>query len=216
MSDAKPVKYESPSRGELEDVLAKYGQHFTPKIRQKMEEAIATLDHTDPKDVIARLPPPVLAFYQHTLVRTTALTPLIVKAHEAGCYVESILLSHGLIQFALRGLYVLAWQRAVLPTALSEAELVPYYKRGSKQGDVFPLIAVLEKNELIFDFHAAHLRDVNSLRNKAAHGIIFGELAPADLEPSSAKAYSAAAGALDRLRIWLNNPRPLRKLPGKP
>ena len=95
--------------------------------------------------------------------------------------IESIILSHGLIQFTLRGLYISAWQRGVLPVALSESHLRPYYKQGSKEGDVFRLIGALEENGLIFDFHANHLRSVNRLRNKAAHGIIFGEIEPSAL-----------------------------------
>jgi hypothetical protein len=213
MSQANDPKYESPSKKELEETLAKYGKLLPPEIRGQLEQAIATLDHTDPKQIVQLLPQSVLAFYQHTLARTGALAPLIVKAHYAGCYIESIILSHGLIQFALRSLYVLAWQRMVLPTPLTEGQLAPYYKQGLKKGDVFQLIAVLEENGLIFDFHANHLRDVNQIRNKAAHGIIFGEIDPPALEQSSDKARHASLGALERVRTWFNNPRPLQKLP---
>lgn len=213
MADQEPVKYQSPSKKELEDILAKHRQHLSPKVLKHVEEALAGLDHTDPREVVKLLPAPVLAFYQHSLVRALALTPLIAKAHAAGCYIESIILSHGLVQFALRGLYVLAWQRSVLPTALSEHLLVPYYKQGGGLGDVFRLIKALEDNGVIFDFHAEHLRSVNQLRNRAAHSVIFGEIEPGTLHESSAKAQHAALGALDTLKAWFNNPRPLRDPP---
>jgi hypothetical protein len=215
MNEGKQPKYESPSKRELEEILAKHGQYLSSAIRKHVEDAIAGLDHTDPAEVLKLLPAPVLAFYQHTLARGVALTPLIAKAHEAGCYIESIILSHGLIQFALRGLYVLAWQRTVLPRALTETELAPYYKQNSRQGAVFALVGVLEENGIIFDFHAAHLRSVNERRNSAAHGVIFGEIEPIALKESSEKAQHAAVGALETLRTWFNNPRPLRKAPAK-
>ena len=212
MNESGPPKYESPAKKELEQTLAKYGQYLSPELRAHVEQAIASVDPTDLKDVTKVLPPAVMTFYQHTLTRGVALAPLIVKAHQAGCYIESIILSHGLIQFALRGLYILAWQRAVLPVPLSETQLAPYYKQGSKQGDVFRLIKVLEDNGVIFDFHANHLRSVNEIRNRAAHGVIFGEIEPQALEPSSDKAHHASLGALDTLRTWFNNPRPLQKV----
>jgi hypothetical protein len=118
-----------------------------------------------------------------------------------------------LIQFALRGLYVLAWQRTVLPRALQESELAPYYKQGSRRGDVFALVRTLEENGVLFDFHAAHLRSVNDARNSAAHGVIFGEIELDALKGSSEKAQHAALGALETLRTWFNNPRPLQKAP---
>jgi hypothetical protein len=211
--DPDQPKYESPSKKELQGLLAKHGQHLSPTLRKHVEDAIAGLDHTNPADVVKLLPAPVLAFYQHTLARGVALTPLIARAHEAGCYIEAIILSHGLIQFALRGLYVLAWQRTVLPRGLTELELSPYYKQGSRGGDVFSLIRVLAEDEVIFDFHAAHLRSVNDARNSAAHGVIFGEIEPAELRESSKKAQHAAVGALDTLRTWFNNPRALKKVP---
>jgi hypothetical protein len=165
--------------------------------------------------VVGRLPETALAFYQHTLARSIALAPLIAKAHQAGCHVEAITLSHGLIQFALRGLYVLAWQRAVLPRALTESELAPYYTQGSRRGDVLSLIRTLEENGVLFDFHAAHLRNVNEVRNRAAHGVIFGEIAPASLNEQSEKAQHAALGALETLRVWFNNPRALKEMIGR-
>lgn len=79
---------------------------------------------------------------------------------------------------------------------------------------MFPLIEVLEKNELIVDFHARHLRSVNELRNRAAHGVIFGEIEHAALSEASDKAQHAALGALQRFQAWFNNPQPLKHVPG--
>jgi hypothetical protein len=207
-------KYQSPSKKVLEDLLAKHRQHLSPEICRHVQTAITGLDHTDPREVVKLLPAPVLAFYQHTVTRSFVLTPLIAKAHAAGCYIESIVLSHGLIQFALRALYVLAWQRSVLPSQLSENSLAPYYKQnGGGKGDVFRLIETLENNEVIQDFHAAHLRNVNQIRNKAAHGVIFGEIEPQGLLDASATSQHAALGAVETLKAWFNNPRPLRTPP---
>jgi hypothetical protein len=216
MADDKRPTYESPVKRQIEQGLATMGKFASPRLRALVEEAVANIDHTDPKRIVELLPPEVLAFYRYTVVRAVALTPLIKHAHESGCYIESIILSHGLIQFALRGLYVLAWQRAVLPRSLSTEELKPYYRQRSREGDVFPLIEALEKNELIFDFDAEHLKSVNELRNKAAHGVIFGEIEHSALSQASDKAQYAALGALERFQAWFNNAQPLKHVPDAP
>ena len=214
MGDEEQPEYESPVKRQIEEGLAKMGKFASPRLRALVEEALAKIDRTDPKRVVELLPPEVLAFYRHTVIRAVALTPLIKHAHDSGCYIESIVLSHGLIQFALRGLYVLAWQRAVLPQPLSAADLAPYYQQRSRQGDVFPLVEVLEKNELIFEFQAKHLKSVNEMRNKAAHGVIFGEVEHLGLAEASEKAQHSALGTLERFQAWFNNPQPLKQVAG--
>jgi hypothetical protein len=209
------AKYESPAKKQLEDALAKMGQFASPKIRRIVGEAIANLDHTNPQEVRELLPPEALAFYQHTTIRAATLVPLIKQAHDSRCFIESIILSHGVVQFALRGLYVMAWQRAVMPTRLTPEQLAPYYKQRSRQGDVYPLIEVLERNGLLQgEHHANHLRMVNDSRNRAAHGVIFGQLVHSELEESSGKCQWAALGALETLKAWFNNARPLKLVPG--
>jgi hypothetical protein len=210
MTNAEKPKYQSPSKKIIEDALAKAGPALSPELRTKIEAAIASIDHTDPQEFIRLLPPSVIDFYRFAVLRAMELAPLIKAAFDSGCFIESIILSHGLIQFALRGLYVLAWQRAKLPTPLSADELAPYYKQGSRQGDVFHLIGTLGKHGLIDDSHANHLRNVNTLRNRAAHGVIFGEMSHSDLGPGAEKAQYAALGALERLQAWFNNPQPLQ------
>lgn len=206
--------YESPVKKQLQEALAKMGTFASPAIRKTVEDAIANLDHTNPERVRELLPPDVLTFYQHTVVRAATLVPLIKHSHDAGCFIESILLDHGLVQFSLRGIYVMAWQRAVMPAPLTSAQLKPYYKQRSPQGNVFPLIAALDANGLLQgEKHADHLRMVNDVRNKAAHGVIFGEIVHADLAESSRKCQWAALGALETLKAWFNNPRPLKVLP---
>jgi hypothetical protein len=213
MTDEAPT-YESPVKRQLEQALAKLGTHASPEVRKSLEDALARLDHTDPIKVRELLPKNTLTFYQHTLIRGMSLVPLIKHSHDSGCFIESIILDHGLIQFALRGLYVLAWQRAVMPTSLTTDQLAPFYKQRSRQGDVYPLIDALERNKLLVgEHHANHLRMANDTRNKAAHGVIFGELAAADLAESSRKCQWAALGALEMLKNWFNNPRPLAVLP---
>lgn len=205
------MPYESPMKKKLEDALAKMGRFATPEVRKTMENAIAGLDHTDPKKVREKLPAEVLQFYQETAIRAHRLTPLVMHANREGCYIEAIILAHGLIQLSLRGLYVLSWQRATIPAPLISKQLAPFYKQKSKKGDVFTLIQVLEDNGLIPDIQADFLREINTKRNKAAHGVIFGEIAPDELEEFSKKAQKAALGALSRLRGWFESPVPLKK-----
>jgi hypothetical protein len=210
---ADDAGYVSPSKKQLEDALAKMGRFASPRLRETVENAIANLDHTDPAKVRELLPPDVHAFYQHTTVRAATLTPLIKQAHDAGCFIEAIILSHGMIQFALRGLYVMAWQRAVMPRPLTPDELAPYYQQGDSRGDVHALIDTLEQNGLIErEPHGNHLRSVNRRRNQAAHGVIFGEIAHADLLEHSRKCQWAAVGALKTFQAWFNNARPLKNL----
>jgi hypothetical protein len=206
--------HESPAKKQLEEGLAKMGKFASPVIQKVVADALANLDHTNPQKVRDLLPPETHAFYLQTSQRCATLMPLIKRAHENGCFIESIVLAHGLIQFSLRGLYVMAWQRAVMPTPLTIEQLAPYYKQRHRKGDVHPLIETLENNGLLHrDPHGNHLRSVNDIRNKAAHGIIFGEIVHADLAESSRKCQWAAVGMLDTFRAWFNNPRPLKTLP---
>jgi hypothetical protein len=207
------MKHESPFKKQLEDSLVQMGEFATPEIRKIAEDAIAKLDHTHPGEVTSLLPPDTLAFYQHTTERAGALIPLGQRAHDAGCFIEAIILQHGLIQFALRGVFILAWQRALMPNPLSVEQLAPFYKHRSKAGDVHHLVEKLEENGLLQDYFAERLRLVNGLRNKAAHGVIFGEIVEADLAEGSRTCQWAALGALERLNGWFGNPQPLRILP---
>ena len=205
--------YESPLKRQLEDNLAKMGRFAPPRTRQLIEEAISKIDHTDPKAVIGALPAEAAAFYRLAVQRGVALVPMIKHAHESQCDIETIILSHGLIQFSLRGLYVLAWQRAVLPRELTASELAPFYKHKSREGDVFPLIEGLLKNQLIYEGQAARLKEVNALRNQAAHGVIFGEIESGALAQGAAMAQHAALATLERFNGWLTNPQPLIHIP---
>ena len=174
-----------------------------------MKDAIAGLDHTDPETVREKLPIEVLEFYQQTIIRAHALVPMVKHANEARCYIEAIVLAHGLIQLSLRSLYVLAWQRAVLPEGLTTKELAPFFKQKSRKGDVFHLVNNLEKNGLIPDIQADFLREINTKRNKAAHGVVFGQIGHDELQGFPEKAQHAALGALKRLKGWFDSPVPL-------
>jgi hypothetical protein len=219
VSQAKPMNdepppYLSPAKKELEETLARTRHVLTPEIRQMVEDAIASLDHTDPKVVRELLLPDALAFFQFTSMRARVLAPLIKQSHDRGCFIESIVLDHGLVQFALRGLYVMAWQRAVMPTPLTPQQLAPFYLHQSKRGDVHWLVGTLHKNQLLQgDHHAKHLMMVNEVRNKAAHGVIFGEITTDELEAQSTKCQGAALGAIEWFLGWFKNPRPLEFLP---
>ena len=80
------------------------------------------------------------------------------------------------------------------------------FNHGLLEGSLYPLINRCEEKELIEPQQAALLRKVNSARNRAAHGIMTGEINPADLREEAEQAQWAAVGAVDRLKAWLNNP----------
>lgn len=205
--------YESPLKRNLEDGLEKMGNVVSPRTRKLVEDAIARIDHTNPQQLVAALPSEVAAYYRLAVQRGITLVPLIKHAHESRCDIETIILSHGLIQFSLRGLYVLAWQRALLPKPLTPNELAPFYKHKSRQGDVFPLVEELARNKLIYEGQAARLKEVNALRNQAAHGVIFGEISADALAHGASTAQQAALAMLERFYGWFANPQPLIHLP---
>ena len=206
------MSYESPGKKPLEDALAKMGKFVSPALRASIERAIASIDHTDPRLVLEALPYDVVLFHRDTYAHARRLVPMIKAAHDVRCYIEAIVLSHGVIQLSLRGLFVMAWQRAVLPRGLEARDLEPYYKQGDRRGDVISLINELERNELLVPEHATFLREINATRNKAAHGVIFGEIQPEELEQLSTRTQHAAVGALQTFQAWFNNARPLKQL----
>lgn len=207
------MTYESPIKKQLEESLVKMGKYASPEIRKTVEDAITKLDHTCPKEIVDKLPSEVMNFYWHTSLRAMSLVPLVGRAMAAGCFIEGVLLAHGMAQFSLRGLYVMAWQRAKIPTALTKEEIRPFYKQRSHKGALYPLIGELESNHLLFAGEVKHLHELNEIRNKAAHGVIFGEITHADLEAVSIRAQETATLALKRFRNWFLNPQPLRILP---
>lgn len=213
MSDVKK-RYESPEKVKMKELLENKGHLLSPQIRKIVGEAIIEIDDTNPTEVVELLPLTVRKFYQHTFVRCKALLPMMTMAFNAGCYIESIVLAHGVIELSLRALYVLSWQRAVLPLALTEEKLAPFYKQQlkSKKAKVFHLADELERNGLIHAEQAAFIRNINELRNSAAHGVIFGEIELPELKDKAEKASWAANGALDKLQAWFNNPQPLKDL----
>jgi hypothetical protein len=201
----------------LEDALSKMGDFVSPEVRKIVEDAIANLDHTDPQTVRMKLPEEVQGFFKFTVLRAYALISLIERARDAECHIEAIILAHGLIQFALRALFVLGWQRAV-DRPLTTDELAPFYKQSSRnprspKGDVYNLAKELEQNGLIQDYQAAFLLKVNKYRNRAAHGVIFGEIEPDALAELSMDAQRAAKGILQRLLGWFDHPIPLQEVP---
>jgi hypothetical protein len=164
--------------------------------------------------VKALLPPDALDFYQKSALRSAALAPLIKHSHEAACYIESIVLEHGLAQLALRTIFVMAWQRALMPTPVTREQLAPYYAEVSAAGSVHRLVESLARNGLVQEYEAAELRWLNEMRNRAVHGVIFGEIPAADLEGISLRGLGVAGRAVGTSALWFSNPRPLTELPG--
>jgi len=130
--------YESPLKAQLQERL----QNAPVGYRDLFAEALRRLDHTNPQRIRTLLPPDVLEFYQKSAQRAAALAPLISHSHESGCYIESIILDHGLAQLSLRSLFVMAWQRMVMPTPLTVDQLAPYYAHQSRAGSVSRLVGV--------------------------------------------------------------------------
>ncbi len=203
-------KHVSPEKKKLIDLLRTQGPLLPENVRKMCEDAIQEIDDTNPADVAKLLPQAVLPFYHHTFKRCQALPPLITHSMSNGCYIESIILSHGLIELCLRGLYVFAWQRAIMPKALTDKDLMPYFKQYSKQGKVHNLVKILDDNGLLYPEHAKLIENINEYRNRAAHGVIFGEIELPELKGKAESAQAASCGALEKLNAWFNNPIPLK------
>lgn len=203
-------EYESPAKQKIRDALAKMGTLASPAIRAAAERALGGIDDTDPKTVAARLPPSVMAFYLECLVRGHMLTVHAKRARDQGFHIETVIVCHGLIQYALRGLYVLGWQRS-RDLALTEQELKPFYDHSHHTASVHRLIPALAESELLLGPQAELLKTVNAIRNKVAHGVVFGEVPLEQIADLSSKVQWAAVGALERMLGWFQNPKPLTR-----
>jgi len=202
--------YESPAKQKLRDGLAKMGPFASPMLRHIVEEALTKIDDTDPNVVAAKLPPPVLEFYLQCAKRGHELALHGKKAADQGFHIEAIIVCHGLIQYALRGLYVLGWQRASdLP--LTQEQLRPFWDHNDHSASVHRLIPVLQESGLLMEPQGELLKTVNATRNKAAHGVVFGEISHEKIGDLSRKVQWAAVGALERMLGWFQNPQPLRR-----
>jgi hypothetical protein len=133
------------------------------------------------------------------------IIPQIEHARRSRCYVEAIILSHGIIQLGLRMLALFANQRA-RPTAISSDELARYLNTGQSTRQVHGLIADLEASHLIEPGQANLCRRVNDSRNDAAHNVVIGKIKLADLEAAATTGRNASSGVLQRLAAWFNNP----------
>src|SRR5258708_9233821 len=107
--------YESPLKRQIEERI----RTAPPGMRDLFVEALGKLDHTDPRKVLELMPAGTRDVYERTALRARDLMPLAQHAHEAGCYIESLILFHGLALFCLPALFVLAWQRAIMPRPLT-------------------------------------------------------------------------------------------------
>ena len=201
--------YESPLKQQIEERL----RTARPEMRSLWEDALQRLDHTDPRKIGELLPPRTYDFYLQTAQRALTLMPLAQHAHEAGCYIESIVLFHGLALFCLRGLLGLAWQRAVMPRPLTPDELRPYDSKNTRPGEMPRLVDWLEKDGLLSEIHATQMRRLNDVRNQAAHGVIFGEITTEELARASREGLTAAQWIVDCFTMWISSPQPLKTLP---
>jgi hypothetical protein len=192
--------YVNPSRRQFEDLRAKY-----PALAKYADYALANLNDVDPQEVLAKLPPEYLDLIRDTIVRAFRATRLIERAVKATCYIEALVLCHGIAQMSLRTLYVCAWQRTE-ERRLTADEVAPYFSSGRDARSLHNLVHECRSRELIEPGQAELLLLVNDLRNSAAHGIINGEIEPQSLESDVLRAQHATLGALQRLQAWTNNP----------
>jgi hypothetical protein len=204
-------EYESPVKQQLREGLAKLGNLAPPAFRQSVQKAIAGIDDTDPAPVARKLPPQVLAFYEACALRGQDLARHCLRARDQGFHIETIVVSHGLIQHALRGLYVLAWQRT-REQPLTEEELRPLFDHKDRRVNVPKLVPVLVESGLLYDTQGETLNTANAIRNKVAHGVVTGEISMERIAEQSHKVHWAAVGALDRMNGWFSNPRPLIRI----
>jgi len=202
--------YESPAKQKLRDALARVGTFASPALRKSIEDTVEKIDDTDPATVRDRLPPNVLGFYRECAVRARQIVVHAGRARDAGFHIETIIVCHNLIQYALRGLYVLAWQRS-REDSLTEEELRPFYDPADQKATVANLVPLLDDPGLLNEPQGALLLEVNKIRNQVAHGIVFGEVSPDELESLSEKTQWAALGALERMHGWFTNPQPLKR-----
>jgi hypothetical protein len=206
------AEYRNPNREKLQALLDQHARHLTPRLCRAVQRAVDRLDNSDPQAVIRMLPPEVTATYIRAFAHSLKLPLMSRRAQEAGAWVEMLVLSHNLIKLALRLTYVLAWQRTV-GRPLSADDLRPFFDGYSKKADVYWLVGTLRKNKLLIKEQARLLWDVNAWRNDAVHGLAFGQIEYEQLRPRAERANHAALGALEVMRAWLNNPRPLPYLP---
>lgn len=205
------TEYESPAKQNLRDALAESGLFANPALRTGVGDAIAKLDDTDPNTVRDKLPASVLRFFQECAVRGQELALHGRKARDQGFHIETIIVCHGLIQYALRGLYVLGWQRS-RAAPLTEEELRPFWDHNDRRASVHKLIPLLAESGLLLDLQGDLLSTVNGLRNKAAHGVVFGEIPLDQIAGMSEKVQWASLGALERMLGWFSNPQPLKRI----
>jgi hypothetical protein len=192
--------YVNPMRKQFEDLKAK-----NPTLAKYADYALANLNDVDPQEVLKALPPKYLELIRETIVRAYRLTPLMKGACEAHCYIEALILSHGVIQMCLRTLYVCAWQRTETGP-LTDEQVSKYFATGHKARKLHDLAQECRGKELIEPEQEALLLRINKARDMAAHGVISGEIDPESLADDVLKAQHAALGALHRLQAWTNNP----------
>jgi hypothetical protein len=190
----------NPMRDRFEELKRKH-----PELAHYADYALANLNDVDPLDVLRKLPEKYPLLWQKTFTRGQRLVPLIQRAVDAECYVEALILCHGVIQICLRTLYVSVWQRTE-DRPLTDLEVRPYFEERKAEGSLAGLIDRCVEKEIIEPEQGTLLRRVNQGRNRAAHGVFTGEIEPAELAEAARKAQWAAVGALDRLQGWINNP----------
>jgi hypothetical protein len=97
--------------------------------------------------------------WHQTFTRAQRLVPMIEHAIDAGCFIEALVLCHGVIQICLRTLCVSVWQRSE-ERPLTGVEIKPYFEARKVDGSLHALIRRCEDREVIEPEQAALLRRV--------------------------------------------------------
>jgi hypothetical protein len=141
VTDEKP--FVNPMRQQFEELRAKH-----PELASYADYALANLNDVDPQEVLNKLPPKYLELIRHTITRSLAVIPLPRRAIEAHCYIEALVLCHGVIQMCLRTLYVCAWQR-IAPIVVALVMLSVLVNSGTTKLVATGTVAVFKVGESI-------------------------------------------------------------------
>lgn len=82
----------------------------------------------------------------------------------------------------------------------------------SKKGSVATLVKILRESKIIHPEQAVLIEKINTIRNKAAHGVIFGEIEINELANDVELSIRTANQIFLKLKAWFNNPLPLNNL----
>lgn len=190
----------SPDVDKLRDIASRF-----PELAKIIEPALEGFDDTDSSEVLKCLPAPILLEMRAHLERARTVVAKADAARQASCLIETIVLCHGMTLLALRILGVCATQRST-ESPMNEEALRPLLSSETTRGELKGLVDQLRARQILEPEQASFLLWLNENRNRAVHGVIFGEIGEAELSDVALKSVHAASGAIKRAQAWMNNP----------